>query len=325
MTSAMNRWWRLACMNLLLAVLLLGNAAYAYPDKPVRLVVGFAPGGSDISARVLAQKLTQLWGQQVFVENRPGAAGNLAADFVSRADPDGYTVLLFVNSYTINTTVYRNLRWDLLKDFTAIGRYGVPPQVVVLNDRLPAKTMGELLAYAKANPGKLDYGSAGVGTAPHLAMELLAQQTDLNLTHVAYKGSGASVTGLLTGEVHFAMGALSAFDAHIKSGRLRAIAVTSATRYAGLPEVPTVMESGVRDFDVDIWYGLLAPANLPAPIAKKLTEGLKTVLADPATQAGLRQTGVEPAFLGGQQMGELMQRDVDRWRDVAHRLKLTLD
>jgi tripartite-type tricarboxylate transporter receptor subunit TctC len=287
--------------------------------------VGFAPGGSDISARIVAQKLSQLWGQNVFVDNRPGAAGNIGADAVARAAPDGYTLLLCVNSYTINTSVYRNLNWDLLRDFAPVGRYAASPLVVVVNDKMPAKNVSEFIAYAKANPGKLNYGSAGAGTAPHLAVELFAQRAGQTMTHIPYKGSAPSVTALLADEVQFAFGALSAFDAFIKAGKLRPLAVTTARRYSQLPEVPTLQEAGIPDFDVDIWYGLLAPAKTPEPIIRKLSEDLKKVLADPDTQARLRDAGVETAFLEPQQMADLMKRDVERWRQVATRIKLQLD
>ena len=187
------------------------------------------------------------------------------------------------------------------------------------------KTFGELMAYAKANPGKLNYGSAGTGTAPHLAVELLAQKSGLEMTHVPYKGSAPSVTALLADEVQLAFGALSAFDSFIKAGRLRPLAVTTAKRYERLPDVPTVQEAGMQDFDVDIWYGLLAPASTPNAVIRKLSDDLKKVLDDPDTQAKLRESGVEPAFMDPQQMGGLMKRDVERWRQVANRIKLTLD
>ena len=297
----------------------------AYPEKPVRLVVGFAPGGSDLSARIVAQKLSTLWGQQVVVENKPGAGGNLGADAVAKADPDGYTILLTVTSYTINTTVYKNLGWDLLKDFAPIGRYGVSPLVVLVNEKLPVKSLAELVSYAKANPGKLNYASAGNGTAPHFAAEIFSQASGIEMTHVPYKGSGPSVTALVGGEVQLTFGALSAFDGFIKSGRVRPLAVTTATKSSLLPDLPTVRESGVPGFDVDIWYGLLAPAKTPEAITRKASEDLKTVLADPDTQAKLRAIGVEPAYLAPQPLADLMKRDVARYREVANRIKLSLD
>jgi tripartite-type tricarboxylate transporter receptor subunit TctC len=312
-----------------LAALLLAATAFTavadYPDRPVRIVVGFAPGGSDISVRILGPKLTELWKQPVVIDNRPGAAGNLGADLVSKAPPDGYTVLLCVNSYTINTTVYRGLSWDLLRDFAPVGRYASSPMAVVVNDRVPAKNLAELIAFAKANPGKLNYGSAGSGTAPHLAAELFAIQTGVQMVHVPYKGSAPSVTALITKEVDLSFGALSAFEAFIKDGRVRTLAVTTAKRSSQLPDVPTVSESGVKGFDVDIWYGLIVPAKTPAAVVKKLSDDLGRVMANADTQTQLRSRGLEPAYLDPAQTGELMRRDVARWRDVANRVKLSLD
>ena len=300
-------------------------AGAAYPDKPVRIVVGFAPGGSDISARVIAQKLSDLWGQGVVIENRAGAAGNIGAEAVARAPADGYTLLLCVNSYTINTTVYRNLGWDLVRDFAPVGRFAVSPLVLVVHPSLPVRSVRELIDHARANTGKLNYGSAGNGTAPHLAGELFAMNAGLSMTHIAYKGSGPSVTALLANEVQLSFGALSAFDAFIKDGRLRPIAVTTAERSPQMPGMPTVIESGMAGFDADIWYGLLLPAKTPADIVAKVGADLARVMADPDTQARLRQRGLEPAYLDARQLGDLIKRDVARWRGVAERIKLTLD
>ena len=309
----------------LLAAATAGPAHAAFPDRAVRLIVGFAPGGSDISARILAQKLTELWKQPVVVDNRPGAAGNIGADAAAKSLPDGYTLLLCVNSYTINTTVYKNLSWDLLRDFAPVGRYAASPLVVVVNARSPIKSVQELTAYAKANPGKINYGSAGAGTAPHLAAELFAIQAGVEMTHIPYKGSAPSVTALVADEVQLSFGALSAFDSFIKNGRLRPLAVTTARRSAQLPDLPTVAEGGIPGFDVDIWYGFLAPAKTPPAIVKQLSDDLAKVMADPDTQAKIRNAGLEPAYLDSAHMGELMKRDVARWRDVANRVKLSLE
>jgi tripartite-type tricarboxylate transporter receptor subunit TctC len=297
----------------------------AFPDKPVRLVVGFAPGGSDISARLVGQKLAELWGQAVIIDNKPGAAGNIGADAVARAAPDGYTLLLLVNSYTINTTLYRNLTWDLLRDFAPIGRYATSPMVVVVNDKVPAKTFAEFVAYAKAHQGQINYGSAGTGTAPHLAGELMALRSGVAMTHVPYKGSGPSVTALVANEVQVSFGAMSAFDGLVKQGRLRALAVTTGARFPQLPDVPTVAESGISGFDVDIWYGLLAPAKTPPAITKKISEDLARVMTDPDLQAKLRERGLEPAYLDGPKTGNLMKKDVERWREIVGNLKLSLE
>ena len=308
----------------LLAVLL-GSAAQAFPDRPVRLIVGFAPGGSDISARLVAQKLSELWGQPVVVDNRPGAAGNIGADLVAKATPDGHTILLLVNSYTINTTAYRNLPWDLVRDFAPIGRYATSPMVVVVNDKMPARNFAEFVAYAKANRGKINYGSAGTGTAPHLAAELFALRSGIEMTHIPYKGSGPSVTALVADEVQLSFGAMSAFDGLVQQGRLRSLAVTTATRFSRLPDVPTVAESGIPGFDVDIWYGLLAPAKTPPVIVKQLSDDLARVMADPDLLTKLRDRGLEPAYLDGQKTGDLIKQDVARWREIITRLKLSLE
>lgn len=309
----------------LIAAVSCAAAAQTFPERPVRIIVGYPPGGADISARILGPKLTELWHQPVLIDNRPGAAGNLGAEVVAKAAPDGYTILLCVNSYTINTSIYRNLAWDLLRDFTPIGRYASSPMAVVVNDRVPAKSLAALIAYAKDNPGKLNYGSAGSGTAPHLAAELFAIQTGIQMVHVPYKGSAPSVTAMLSKEVDLSFGALSAFEAVIRDGRLRALAVTTAKRSSQLPEVPTVIENGIAGFDVDIWYGFIAPAKTPPAIVRKMSDDLGRVLADPDTQAKLRQRGLDPAYLNPDQTLALMRHDVARWREVANRVKLSLD
>ncbi len=304
---------------------LLAVAAHAFPDRPVRLVVGFAPGGSDISARLVGQKLSELWGQPVIIDNRPGAAGNIGADVVAKAVPDGHTILLLVNSYTINTSLYRNLPWDLLRDFAPIGRYATSPMVVVVNDKMPVKNFAEFVAYAKANAGKINYGSAGTGTAPHLAGELFALSSGIEMTHIPYKGSGPSVTALVADEVQLSFGAMSAFDGLVQQGRLKPLAVTTATRFSRLPNVPTVAESGVAGFDVDIWYGLLAPAKTPPAIVKKISDDLARVMTDPDLLSKLKDRGLEPAYLDSVKTGTLLKQDVQRWRDIISKLKLSLD
>lgn len=303
----------------------LGGSVQAFPDHPVHIVVGFAPGGADISARLIAQKLSVLWGQPVIIDNRAGAAGNIGAALVARAAPDGYTILLLVNSYTINTTVYRNLTWDLLRDFAPIGSYASTPMVVLVNEQLPVKTFAEFMAYAKANPGKINYGSAGSGTTTHLAGEMFDMRSGIHMTHVPYKGSGPSVVALLSNEVQLSFGSMAAFDGLIKQGRVRALAVTTATRFPGLPDVPTVAENGMPGFDVNVWYGLLAPSKTPPAIIKKLSDDLAVVMADPDLAIKLRATGLEPAYLDSQKTAELMKQDVARWREVTNKLKFSID
>ena len=309
----------------LLLASLLAVSAHAFPERPVRLIVGFSPGGSDISARLVAQKLSDLWGQPVIIENRPGAAGNIGADMVAKAVPDGHTILLFVNSYTINTSLYRNLSWDLLRDFAPIGRYATSPLVMVVNDKMPVQKFSEFVTYAKANPGKINYGSAGSGSAPHLAGELFALRSGIAMTHIPYKGSGPSVTALVADEVQVSFGAMSAFDGMVQQGRLKPLAVTTATRFPRLPNIPTVAESGIPDFNVDIWYGLLAPAKTPQTIVKKISDDLARVLTDPDLLSKLKERGLEPAYLDSVKTGDLLKQDVQRWREVIIKLKLSLE
>ncbi len=309
----------------LLLASLLAVSAHAFPERPVRLIVGFSPGGSDISARLVAQKLSDLWGQPVIIENRPGAAGNIGADMVAKAVPDGHTILLFVNSYTINTSLYRNLSWDLLRDFAPIGRYATSPLVMVVNDKMPVQKFSEFVTYAKANPGKINYGSAGSGSAPHLAGELFALRSGIAMTHIPYKGSGPSVTALVADEVQVSFGAMSAFDGMVQQGRLKPLAVTTATRFPRLPNIPTVAESGIPDFNVDIWYGLLAPAKTPQTIVKKISDDLARVLTDPDLLSKLKERGLEPAYLDSVKTGDLIKQDVQRWREVIIKLKLSLE
>lgn len=319
----MINWFK--SLPVLALCMLLATGVQAFPDRPVRVVVGFAPGGSDISARLVGQKLSELWGQPVVIDNRPGAAGNIGADLVAKAAPDGHTILLLVNSYTINTTAYRNLPWDLLRDFAPIGRYATSPMVLVVNDKMPARNFAEFVAYAKANRGKINYGSAGTGTAPHLAGELFALRSGIEMTHVPYKGSAPSVTALVADEVQVSFGAMSAFDGMVQQGRLRPLAVTTATRFSRLPDVPTVSESGIPGFDVDIWYGFLAPAKTPPAIVKKLSDDLARVMADPDLLGKLRERGLEPAYLDSQKTGALLKQDVARWREIINSLKLSLE
>lgn len=305
--------------------MLLSGLAQGFPDRPVRIVVGFAPGGSDIGGRIVGQKLSTLWGQPVVVDNRPGASGNIGAELVAKAVPDGYTLLLYVNSYAINTTVYRNLGWDLLRDFAAVGRYAVVPMVVVVDSKLPVKTLSDLINYGKANRGQLNYSSAGSGTVNHLVSELFAMATGLEMTHVPYKGGAPSVMAVIQGEVQLSIGALTSFDAQIKAGRVRPLAVTTAARSPLLPDLPTVSESGIPGVDADVWYGFLVPAKTPFEIVRRLSDDLGRVMADLDTQTMLLDRGIGPGYMNSQQMGERMKHEVAMWRAIANRMKLSLD
>ncbi|NBT68628.1 MAG: tripartite tricarboxylate transporter substrate binding protein, partial [Betaproteobacteria bacterium] len=250
---------------------------------------------------------------------------NIGADIVSKAAPDGYTLLLLVNSYTINTTIYKNLSWDLLRDFSPIARYANSPLVAVVNDKVPVKNFSEFLTYIKNNNGKLNYGTAGTGSAPHLSAELFSAKTGLSMTHIPYKGSAPSVTALVANEVQLSFGAMSAFDAMIKAGRLKPLAVTTANRFSAMPDIPTIAESGLPGFDVDIWYGIVGPAKMPPAIVKKISDDIAKIVAEQEIQTKLRDRGLEPAFLDTNKTNDLIKRDVARWREIIQNLKLQLD
>jgi tripartite-type tricarboxylate transporter receptor subunit TctC len=248
-----------------------GAAAETYPSRPVRIVVGFVPGtGNDITARLVAQWLSDRLGQQFIVENRPGAASNLAVEVVARAAPDGYTLLSIGPATTINAALYRNLSFDFLRDIAPVAGTMRVPNVMVVNPSFPAKTVPEFIAYAKADPGKINMATAGPGSTLRMFGELFCMMTGISLTAVSYRGGSAAFVDLLSGQVQVMFGPLSESIGHIRSGELRALAVTGATRSAILPDVPTVGES-VPDYETDTWYGIGAPKNTPAEIVRHST------------------------------------------------------
>src|SRR5437868_1473922 len=243
----------------LLALLVAAGAASAqpYPAKPVRLVVGFAPGGgTDLIARLLSQKLTERWGQPVVVENKLGASGNIAAEQVARSAPDGYTILMAFSSHASNAALSK-LPFDINKDFSNISLVASGPAVILANPQMPAKTLREVISYAKAHPNEIKYGSSGVGTPVHLAGELMSQLTGTQMLHVPYKGIALAMTAILAGDIQLTFATPISAAAHLKSGRLRALAVAGATRYPTMPDVPTAAEAGLADYEIDFWYAFV--------------------------------------------------------------------
>lgn len=268
---------RLVCQSLALLAAGAAGATHAqatWPQKPIRLVVPFAPGGSsEVVARAVAGELTKQLGQSVFVDNKPGGAGVIAMQEVGKAAPDGYTLILgHVGTLAVNPYMLSNQPYDVNKDFVPVTQLAKVPTVLVVHPDVPARTFKEFIAYAKANPGKLNYSSAGNGSSGHLSMEYLKLTAGFFMTHIAYRGSGPQMTDLLAGRTQVAMNGLPSISAFIKSGKLRALAVGSAQRIAALPDVPTIAESGYKGFETSQWYGLLAPAGTPAPIVKRLQE-----------------------------------------------------
>lgn len=272
--------------------------AQSWPGRPIKLLVGFAPGGgTDIVSRVLATKLSDILGQQVLVENRSGAAGTIAADMVAKSAADGYTLLAgHANSNAIAPNVMAKVPFDALNDFTPITYIGYTPNVLVVNPTVAAKSVEELVALARSKPGVLTYASSGVGSTQHLAGALFNQISGTQMTHIPYKGSGQAVVDLVAGQVNVNFDTLPPVLEHIRAGRLRALAISSGKRMPQLPDVPTFEEKGIRGFDVTNWYSLMGPKGLPREIVSKLDEAMKKALADPDVRAKLEPQGV---LIGG--------------------------
>jgi tripartite-type tricarboxylate transporter receptor subunit TctC len=304
----------------LLALLAVFGTALAqgYPSRPVRLVVGFTPGGGvDINARLLAPRLAEYLGQQVIVDNRPGAGTNIANELVAKAAPDGHTLLVNTAALAINMSLYRNLPFDALRDFAPVSVFSESPNVLVVNAKLPAADLKELIAMARASPGKLNYSSAGTGTTQHLAAELLKLRTGTFMVHIPYRGSAPSLTALIAGEVDFSFANIPAIHAHVKSGRLRALASASAKRDPQLPEVPTMREAGVDGVEVVVWYGVLAPAATPRDIVNALAEAVIRATRDLEVRRRLTEQGAHPVGNRPEEFTKLLREEVARWSEVV--------
>ena len=289
----------LALLALPLAILV-GPApahAQAFPNKPVRLVVPFPPGGPlDTVGRALAQKLTEAWGQSVIVDNRPGAGGNIGADLVAKAAPDGYTVVMgALSTHAVNPSLYAKMPYDAVKDFAPITLVAITPNVLVVNPSLPVNSVRELIAYAKANPGKLAFGSGSNGSAGHLAGELFKADTGTDLLHVPFKGAAPAMQALLSGDIQMMFDNLASASAQVKAGKLKALAVTTARRSPLAPDLPTMAESGVPGFDISTWFGLLAPAGTPPEIVGRWNAEVGRILRTPEMRERLTAMGAEPA------------------------------
>jgi tripartite-type tricarboxylate transporter receptor subunit TctC len=303
---------------LLAAAIAFPGAAQNYPSRPVRLIVGFAPGGGvDINARMLAPKLSEYLGQQVVVENVPGAGTNIANERVARAVPDGYTLLINTAAVAINMSLYRNLPFDTLRDFAPVSVFSQSPNVLVVNAKLPAQNVKELVAMARSSPGKLNYSSAGVGTTQHLAAELFKLRTGTFIVHIPYKGTAPSMTALIAGEVDLSFANIPSIQGHLKSGRLRALAATAARRDPQLPEVPTMKEAGVEGVEVVVWYGVLAPTGTPRDIVHKLADGIQRATRDADVRKRMLEQGAEPVGNSPEEFSKLLREEVARWAEVV--------
>ena len=294
-------------------------AAADYPTKPIRLVVPFPPGGTtDILARAVAQKLSETWNQQVIVDNRPGAGGNIGSDLVAKAAPDGYTLVMgTVGTHAINPNLYAKMPYDHVKDFAPVILVAGVPNVLVVNPSLPVHSVKELIDYAKANPGKLNFASSGNGTSIHLSGELFKTMAGVQMTHVPYKGSSPALADLMGGQVQLMFDNLPSSLGLIKGGKLRAIAVTSTTRAAALPDVPTIAESGLPGFEASSWFGVLAPAGTPHEIVAKLNGTIAAWLATPEAKEKLLAQGAIAAGGSPDDFARHIDRETVKWATVV--------
>ena len=301
-----------------------GAAQEAWPNKPVRLVVPFAPGGStDVVARMMAQKLTEIWGQTVVVDNRAGVGGNLGADIVAKSPADGYTLLFASGSITINPQLYKRMPFDTRKDLVPITNVASGPMLVVVPDDAPVKTVKELIALAKAKPGNVNFGSAGVGSQVHLAGENFANAAGIDIVHVPYKGEAPAYTDLIAHQTQMMVGNFAAASALLGKGRLRALAVTGKQRSPLLPDVPTVAESGLPGFENTGWFGLLAPAGTPAAVLAKVHADSVKALTATDTKARLYVQGMMPVGNTPAEFAKQMDDESERWAAVVKNRKLT--
>jgi len=298
-----------------------------YPSKPVRFVVGFAPGGAaDIPARLIAQKLSETLAQTVIVDNRPGADGILAADLVSKSPPDGYTVAYVTAGFAMNSILHaKTLPYHPINDFTPLSLVASGPLTLVVNTALPVRNLKELVALAKAQPGKLNYASAGSGGTMHLAGELLRQVAHVDIVHVPYKGGGPALTDVLAGQIEFTFVGAPASMPYIRSGRLKVLAVSTAKRSASLPDVPTVAELGYPDYEVSTWYGVLAPARLPAAIGNRVSSDLAKVLSAADVKEKLLGLGIESVGSTPEQFMALLKSEIARWTPVIQKAGLKIE
>jgi tripartite-type tricarboxylate transporter receptor subunit TctC len=311
----------------LAALAAFGAAAQEYPNKPVRLIVPFATGGvTDSSARALADKLSAKLGQNVVVENRPGGSGNPGTQYVAQAAPDGYTLLLaFDGTMVINPFVYPKIPFDTVKDFVPVTKLGDAALVLVAHPSVPAKNFAELLAYSKANPGKLSFGHSGTGGTTHVAGELLKQRTGLDMTHIPYKSGGQAVVDTIGGQVPLSYSSVAGAQAYVKAGRLTGIGVSMPKRLASMPEVPTFIEQGVAGFDVSSWVGVMAPAKTPRVIVDKLQAAIAASLKEPDLRERYATLGIEVVGNTPEQFGEQIKADLARWQKVVEAAKIKLD
>jgi tripartite-type tricarboxylate transporter receptor subunit TctC len=291
----------------------------AYPSKPVRLIVPFPPGGAvDYYARAVQNRLAETLGQPILIENRSGASGMVGADLVAKSPPDGYTVLVGnIASLAMNVGLYSKMPYDPVKDLTPIMRTVAVDYAMVVHPSVPARTVSEFVAYAKANPGKLSYGSAGSGSAPHLSTELFKQRAGIDIVHIPFKGGGPMVTDLLGGQIQIVIADQANLMPHVKAGKLRALAVGTLVRSAVYPDLPTIAESGYPGFEARAWQGIAGPAGLPPEVVKQLQAAIAKVMAMPDVRSRLVEGGLDPIVSTPEEFGEFIRAEIAKWSKVA--------
>jgi tripartite-type tricarboxylate transporter receptor subunit TctC len=314
-TMMQRKWLLIAVFGW--AVSGLSLSAETYPSKPIRMVVPYSPGGNtDVFARLIAQRLTLAWGQQVIVDNRAGGNTLIGTELVARSAPDGYTIMLTTLTFTVSPSLYKQLPYDTLKDFTPITLAVMLPNVLVVHPSVPAKSLKELIQYAKANPGKLNYASTGSGSSPHLSMELLKTMADINLVNIPYKGGGPAMADLMGGQISSQFIGLSVAIPHIKSGKLRALAVTSAKRSSVAPDIPAVAET-LPGYELDTWFGVLGPGGMPVPLAQRLQEEIARILHSTDFKEHLVSLGAEPVGSTPRQFAAHIKVEIAKYAQIV--------
>jgi tripartite-type tricarboxylate transporter receptor subunit TctC len=317
----------LAAAGALALVPFAAQAQAAFPSKALTIVVPFSAGGTtDILARVVGQTMSKDLGQPVIIDNRAGAGGNIGAQMVARAAPDGYTLLMgTVGTHAINQSLYKKMPFDPIKDFAPLTRVALVPNLLVANPGQPYKNVKELIAYAKANPGKVTFASSGSGTSIHLSGEMFSQMAGLEMQHIPYKGSAPALTDLLGGQTAIMFDNMPSVIGHVKAGKLRPLAVTTPQRSPALPDVPTIAESGVPGYSATSWFGLLAPANTPAPVIAKLNASILKALADPEVKKKMAEQGAEPHGEKPEQFAEFIRSETAKWGQTVKKSGATAD
>ena len=313
-------------LSLALASPLAALADAAYPDKPVKFVVPYPPGGgTDVVARIVQQRLQAALGQSIVIENKGGAGGSLGTDIVAKAAPDGYTVLFTLSSHTINPAIFPKLPFDTIKDFEPVGLVASLPQLLAANMAVPVRTVADVVAQAKAAPDKFSFASVGNGSPGHLAGELMVLRTGAPMAHIPYRGGGPAVTDVIGGQVPLLWVSIPAAAAQVKAGKLRALAVSTTKRSPAFPEVPTMQEAGVADFEVDSWYAMLVPAKTPRAIIDRLNKALNTVLAEPAIRAQLLDQGADAVGGTPEALAKVIAAEVPKWVKLAKDANIKAD